>query len=246
MTYKNIQDMAIKRFKEAQRPDLKQWIQLAYENVWNLERWSFRYGTDLVTVTANSADVSNIPGNLGVVEALLRSDGTPLDALQPHEYSERYYGSTIQPGGPEAFTVIGGGIKVGPPSNETKTDYQLVHERAVGYYPSTTLGAAVTLPASSIQVVSTSELPSSGSAWVGGRLVTYTSKDATHLLGAAGGSGTIPIDSLVVSTTAKAGPLSADTDVPLLPQGTHMLLVTCGPAHRAGARERHPDGVDVG
>jgi hypothetical protein len=230
LTFKQIQDQAIKRFKSSLRPDLKTWILDFYSTVWALEEWSFRYAAAAVTVTAGSANVTNLPADLGMPIGLVNANGDDLDEIGIREYYRRYTGTDSSTSTPEAFCVIGNTIKVGPVSNESSSSYQLLYERAPGHYVSTTLAAAVTLPQASIQVASTSEFAASGQAWVGGRLVTYTSKDATHLLGCSGGSGTIALSDLVVSTVALAGAMNADSDVPLLPDGTHLILVHGGQA----------------
>lgn len=225
LTFKQIQDQAIRRFSSALRPDLKEWIQLAYDTVWNAEQWTFRYSAVPVSVTSGSADLGGLPGDLGVPISLQRADGSPLAPMGLREYYRRYFGSQVSNGLPEAFAVLAGGIKVGPPSNETSSLYELVHERALAHYPSTTMSAIATLPTATLTVVDTSEFPSAGQAWVAGRLVTYTGKTATTLTGCTGGAGAIAVGALVVSTAAVAGTLNADTDVPVLPAGTHMILV---------------------
>ena len=230
LTFKQIQDQAIRRFKPSLRDDLKAWILDFYGLVWGLEEWNFRYSTAAVTVTAGSADVTNLPSDLGMVIGLVNANGDELDEIGIREYYRTYTGTNPGSAAPEAFCVINGTIKVGPVSNETSSSYRLLYERAPGHYKSTTLAASVTLPQASIQVASTSEFASSGTAWIGGRLVTYTSKDATHLLGCSGGTGTIASGALVVSTVANAGAMNADSDVPLLPDGTHMILVHGGTA----------------
>lgn len=118
------------RFDEEQRGDVKKWINFRYWWLWHLEEWTFRYGTDLVAVTSGSQAVSSMPADFLVALSLQRSDGSALDSMGPAAFQRAYYDATSGlPGTPESYTVIGNAIYVGPTSNETKTDYQLVYER---------------------------------------------------------------------------------------------------------------------
>jgi hypothetical protein len=116
-------------------------------------------------------------------------------------------------------------LRVGPTADTTSAVYQLLYERACGFYPSTTVNETTTLPDATLTVADTSAFPSSGTALVGGRKVVYTGKGGTTLTGCTGGTGSMTTGDLVVSLTASAGQLHDDGDVPLLPPDTHMILV---------------------
>lgn len=118
------------RFDESQRGDIRTWINSRYWYVWSLEEWAFRYATDLVSVTTGSKTVGSVPTDLGAVRSLQRRDGTSLISLSQVDFQRAYYdATTTETGYPCHYTVIDGAIFVGPSSNETKTDYQLVYER---------------------------------------------------------------------------------------------------------------------
>lgn len=230
MTFREIQDMAIKRFNSGLRGDLKEWIRATYGLVWEMEEWTFKTAVAAVTVTANSDTLTNVPADLGVPHLLQNSQGDKLKQLGLRDYMLNYQGSAMDAAGlPYFWTLIGDGpgatIKVGPPSSETSALYELTYERACCSYPSTTLSVGATLPVATLTVVSTAEFPSAGTVMIAGRKVTYTGKTSTTLTGCSGGSGTFAIGEPVVSLTATAYQLAADTDVPLLPPDTHMILV---------------------
>lgn len=119
------------RFAEAQRGDVKTWINAVYWQAWHEERWTFRNATETVTVTANSAAVTGMTADVLRVESLARSNGAGLQYLEPRRFYARYYDATNPPvGPPEAYTNVAGVLSVGPVSNETKTDYWLTYEKA--------------------------------------------------------------------------------------------------------------------
>jgi hypothetical protein len=230
MTFRQIQDQVIRRFKAGLRTDLKQWINARLREVWSLEEWVFKTTTASVTVTAGSRTLSNLPADIGIPSTLQDSDGDELDYLPASEFLRIYQGTT-DTGAPEHWTRIGDVYYVGPTPDATASDYTLLYQRAVGFYPSTTMAETTTLPDATLTVASTAEFPSSGSAWVGAgaRLISYTGKTPTTLTGCTGPAGfVLTSGDIVVSTTGKAGLLSADTDVPMLPPGTHMILVYLG------------------
>jgi hypothetical protein len=119
------------RFSEDQRGDVKSWINARYWGVWSMERWTFRFGIDLVTVTSGSEAVTGVAADVERVHSFLRSDGTPLQYVNQREFEARYYNDvTPLVGPPEAYTLRSGSVFVGPASNETKNDYELDYEKA--------------------------------------------------------------------------------------------------------------------
>jgi hypothetical protein len=119
------------RFDESQRGDVKTWINDSYFQCWHAERWTFRKGTDLVTVTTGSSVVSGIATDVERVDSFLKSDGSALQYLDPRPFQSRYYNATSPlTGPPESYTIINGAISVGPVSNETKSDYLITYEKA--------------------------------------------------------------------------------------------------------------------
>lgn len=118
------------RFSEDQRGDVKSWINTRYWQAWSAERWTFRYATDLVTVTTGLQTVSGVAADFQRALSLERSNGDGLRYLEPRRFQARYYNATQTVTGiPEAYTILAGVLTVGPASSETKTDYLLTYEK---------------------------------------------------------------------------------------------------------------------
>ena len=118
-------------FAEGKRADAKNWVNHRYTWLCDLEEWPFMRATTVVTVTAGSATVTNVPTDFAIAQALLDQYGTPLEPVRdPQDFYDRYYGQTVANGKPEAFTIDGGVLLVGPTSNETSALYKLVYQRA--------------------------------------------------------------------------------------------------------------------
>lgn len=144
-------------FAEGKRDQAKNWVNNRYAWICALEEWSFLKAAVAVTVTSGSMTVTGLPAALGPVIALLDQYGNPLEPVRDYQtFYDRYTGASTSPGQPEAFTVIGASVLVGPASNFTGS-FTLIHEQ-------------------------------------------------------------VPV------------PLSADTDVPIIPAGYHMALVKGGKA----------------
>lgn len=225
MTYKELQDLVLKKFSSSKRPEAKQWLNYRLQLLWSLEEWTFRTDDPTVTVTAGSKQVTGVPADLGEVLALLDEDGAPLRYREPAEFWRRHNDAAESSGEPEDYTVIGGELFVGPAPDTGSSAWRLVHERRLGKYVSTTLNGAVTLPTGTITVASTTGFPSSGRLWVAGQIVSYTGKTATTFTGCTGGEGSLPTLEVIRSMTPIAGLLVNDTDVPAIPDETHLVLV---------------------
>lgn len=119
------------RFRENQRGDVKSWINSTYWSAWSAERWTFRYATDLVTVTAGSNAVSGIAADVERVDSFQTSTGVRLQYLNPRRFEVDYY-NAVSPstGAPEAYTIIAGAVYVGPVSSESRSDYLMTYEKA--------------------------------------------------------------------------------------------------------------------
>lgn len=129
MTFQQLVDLVLADgFAEAKRETAKQWVNAAYQWMWDAEEWSFRTAIADVTVTAGSANVGSMPTDFGIALYVLDEDGEPLRPIQDVRQYYALYGDGDS-GKPEAFTVIGStSLRVGPVSSETAT-YQLVHEK---------------------------------------------------------------------------------------------------------------------
>lgn len=133
MTFKEIQDAVLAdAFAEGKRSDAKRWINFRYTWLFDVDEWTFTQGSAVVTVTASSQLVSNLPSDFALAYTLYTSDGTPLTPLDYQEFQRQYYSTTSpQVGPPSAFSVLGSSIVVGPASNVTATDYLLLYEKTV-------------------------------------------------------------------------------------------------------------------
>lgn len=130
MTFRQIVDAVLSdRFAESQRSDAKTWVNHRYWWLWSLEPWTFRFATADVTITAGSQTVTGVPTDFLMAHALITDDGTSLGALpDTRSFLESYYPSSDETGDPEAFTVVGGTLMVGPTPQASAT-YRLLYER---------------------------------------------------------------------------------------------------------------------
>lgn len=225
MTFEELQDLVLVRFKSGKRAESKRWLNHRLQMLWSLERWSFRIDDPAVTVTSGSYVVTGVPSDLGPVVGLLDEDGAPLGYLDPTAFWTRYNDTTVADSSPCDYSLVGGQILVGPAPATTSSLFRLLHDRRVGHYKSTTLVGSHTLPQATLTVVSTAELPTAGTVVVAGQEITYTGKGATTLTGCAGGTGVYTTGEVVRAAIATAGPLVNDGDVPAIPDDTHLVLV---------------------
>lgn len=128
MTFKEIVDATLSGgFSESQRSDAKRWVNFRYSWVWDIAEWSFTFGTATVTVTGGT--VTNMPADFAAARAVIASDGTQLVALTDYrDYADAYIGTSApNVANPEAFTVLGNSILVGPTG--TSGTFTLVYEK---------------------------------------------------------------------------------------------------------------------
>jgi hypothetical protein len=115
MTYKQIQDAVLSdSFPEGRRVDAKTWIQFRHSWLWDLEEWTFKYGTGAVTFTAGS-QVAAAPADLQTVLALYNAMGLPVRGVRdPREFFDTTNPQLGGAGGaPIFYTVVGGQLLVG-------------------------------------------------------------------------------------------------------------------------------------
>ena len=120
-------------FTESNRTDAKNWINFRYGWILGLEEWTFRRSLATVNFTANNNIVQNVPSTFGpgagVAINLQTSDGTQLKAMDWGDFQQRYYGSTVSSGTPQAYSVVSGNVNgtfgsqilVGPTPNTSDT-----------------------------------------------------------------------------------------------------------------------------
>jgi hypothetical protein len=117
MTYVQIQNAVLADgFAEGKRSDVKNWIQARHAWLWDLEEWTFRQGSSAVTFTANSQTIAGVPSDFRAAIALYDAQGQLIRGYRDHrEFYDRYNSLAGNGSGvPEAFTVYGGQIIVGP------------------------------------------------------------------------------------------------------------------------------------
>lgn len=122
MTYVQIQNAVLADgFAEGKRSDAKNWIQARHAWLWDLEEWTFRQGSGTVTFTANSQTIAGTPSDFRAAVALYDAQGNLLQGYRDHrEFFDRYnVNLQTGTGTPEAFTVYGGQILVGPKGDGT-------------------------------------------------------------------------------------------------------------------------------
>jgi hypothetical protein len=130
VTFKEIQDAVLtRRFKESQRADAKSWINHRYWWIWTLEDWNFTEGEALVSTTASSMTLSNLPTDIRTVRALLRQDGEPLKYLPWDEFYRTYYGTSTPATSPLHWTRVAGTYYVGPAADITSAAYKLIYRK---------------------------------------------------------------------------------------------------------------------
>lgn len=117
MTYKAIVDAVLDSgFDETDRADAQRWVQFRHAWLWDLADWTFKFSTATVTFTANSQTVAGLPSDFQAGLALY--DGTGDLILPVGDLREFYsaYNANLNNGtsSPEAWTVIGGVLLVGP------------------------------------------------------------------------------------------------------------------------------------
>lgn len=133
MTFKQLQDATLADgFAEARRADAKNWINFRLTWLWDVDDWTFTRGSAAVSVTANSQAVGNLPADFAVAYGLWRFDGAPLKPILDYwDFAANYIGTTNNATGiPEAYTVLGSSILVGPTSSETNANYLLAYQKA--------------------------------------------------------------------------------------------------------------------
>lgn len=117
LTFKEIVDAVLADgFAEAKRSSAKEWVRFRHAWLWRLEQWTFRYGTATVTFTASSQTAGSLPTDFHAAIGLYTSTGSPVTPIKdPAEFFDLYNTNlSTTTGTPEAFTVFGSSILVGP------------------------------------------------------------------------------------------------------------------------------------
>lgn len=132
-------DTILNAFKEADRAQVKKWVNLAAASLWIAEEWTFRYAEDSVVLTAASTALTEIADDYGIALGLWNSDGDQLTRVSRPDWNSLFHGST-ETGTPWAYTLLDGAIKVGPIPDAADT-LLLHYQRAYGHLSGSTFVA---------------------------------------------------------------------------------------------------------
>lgn len=117
LTFLELQNAVIsKSFEESDRDDVKNWITFRHAWLWDLCEWTFKQDTATVTFTSNSQTVGGLPSDFLIALALYDSNGAPVTPVRDiTAFFDRYNANLHNGSGrPEAFTVVGTTLLVGP------------------------------------------------------------------------------------------------------------------------------------
>lgn len=134
--YSGIQDRVIlNRFREAQRGEVKKWVDAEYAYLWNFNDFSFKHVTAMesasaLTVTA-SDNTPTLPTDFADAEGLYNDRGDPLDPLEPEAF-ERFYRGLTSTGEPAHYTVVNRTLYLGPTPSRSAT-YNLAYRRKLAH-----------------------------------------------------------------------------------------------------------------
>jgi len=128
MTYKAMQDaVLLDAFPEIRRPDAMNWIQFTHSRLWDHANWTFKNKTQAASVAAGSQICTLVSGFSAMI-ALLDESGCPLIHYPDIQaFFTDYNAAANPPGLPEAYTVVGQQIFVGPTSSVTSSAYLAVY-----------------------------------------------------------------------------------------------------------------------
>lgn len=127
MTYRELVDGVLERFDETTRTDAKRWVNAKYAMVWALERWTFKYVSELASVTVSS-DALTTTTTFARIRRLWNSTGDRLIYMSPEHFWAIYHYGKVQgtTGLPESYTVVNDIVALGPVSSETSSNYRIV------------------------------------------------------------------------------------------------------------------------
>lgn len=131
MTFKQLQDAVIsKSFDESDRSDVKNWITFRHAWLWDLCEWTFKFATATVAFTSGSQTVGSMPTDFRAAIVLYDSQGNPVVPKRDVRTFFDTYNANLQNGSgpPQAFTVVGSQILVGPAGDGTSG--LLVYEKS--------------------------------------------------------------------------------------------------------------------
>lgn len=102
------------------RASAQEWVRFRHAWIWGAANWTFKQATGTITFTANS-QVAAAPADIHAVFAVYDANGDPLTGIRdPRRFFDSYNTLTsTSAGAPEAYTVWGGQVLVGPKGDGT-------------------------------------------------------------------------------------------------------------------------------
>lgn len=129
MTFAEIQAAVMANaFGAALLPSVKQWIIFRHRDLWDAEEWTFRYGSATVTFPTGQV-AGGLPDDFRIAIALYDSQGNPVAPIRDARLFFNRYVESGSPGSgpPEAYTIFGGELLVGP--NGDGSSGTLIYEK---------------------------------------------------------------------------------------------------------------------
>lgn len=115
------------RFEDADRDRIKEALNLRYQHLWAVEEWTFKYKLS-APVTVSGQRELDPPADLGTPIMLWDDAGRKLVFMAQREFLSRYLPEAQ--GGPEAWTMIGSEITLGP-TPDSAVAFTLYYEARV-------------------------------------------------------------------------------------------------------------------
>ena len=132
MTFEQIQDSVIAlRFHEGKRTEVKNWINTAYQKIWNEANWSFKKVRDQnFSITAGDS-TPTMPTDLSKVTQITDFNGSPLVYIPDWQYDEAFAGDTAT-GVPQYYTVIDRQVHLAPIPSGNST-FKISYKRRLSH-----------------------------------------------------------------------------------------------------------------
>jgi len=110
------------RFKEAQRSDVKNWINYRYGRVWAQEGWTFKTGVSTTTLPLSSNTISlsslGFQRVYGIWDNSYGSYPIDIEALRPEDF---YNWTSTSSRSPVEYSVIGGNLVFDAPASSARS-----------------------------------------------------------------------------------------------------------------------------
>lgn len=117
LTFKPIVDAVLAGgFNPSKRAEAQEWVRFRHAWLWDLDDWTFKYGTCTPTFTANSQIASLGVTDFHAAVALYDAQGNVIKGVRDfREFFDQYNTNAAQgTGAPEAYTIVDGQLFLGP------------------------------------------------------------------------------------------------------------------------------------